>query len=209
MLLHKYFTLDGIISLSSRARLWLLVAIFLLLIGLMYIFSIRSALNNVVKLHKQENDLRTQYAVNYKRLLQFQAYKKQVGVLNKNFTSLSSQLPKQIQMASLLRSISNIGQNVGLQFKLFDPLPLKKHDHYIILPIDITVSGDYHQLASFVNRISRLNQLITFEKFVIKGLVKDKEDESEQLVDENNLNMSVLLYVYGSGAQTKNKAGGA
>lgn len=207
MISHKYFTLDGIISLPSHVRLGLLVVIFLLLVGFMYIVSVRSALNNVLKLHEQENDLRTQYTVNYRRLLQFQVYKKQVGVLNKNFAPLSSQLPKQIQMASLLRSISNIGQNVGLQFKLFDPLSLKKQDRYVVLPIDITVSGNYHQLAGFINRISRLNQLITFEDFVIKGLTKEKGGGSEQLVDAGNLNMSVLLYVYYSGAQTKNDAG--
>jgi type IV pilus assembly protein PilO len=209
MTLRKYFTLDGIMNLPSHVRLWLLVVIFLLLIGLAYIFYIRFASINVVKLHRQENNLRVQYTVNHKRLLQFQVYKKQAGVLSKTFEPLSLQLPKQIQMAPLLRSISNIGQDVGLRFKLFDPLPLKKHDHYTVLPIDITVSGNYHQLASFINRISQLDQLITFENFVIKSSVKDEEGEQEQLADMNNLNMSMLLYVYYRNIQTKDDIGDA
>lgn len=194
MQLRKYFTIDAIINWSLHAKMGALAAIFLIIIFLAYFIDIQSGLSDLMRLQRQENDLRIQYRINYKRWLHLQAYKKQAVKLSETYNKLSLQLPKEVEMSALLRSISGIGQDSGLQFKLFDPLLPKHQDRYVILPIDMTISGNYHQLANFINRLSRLDRLITFENFVIKDVVV--ENKQEDIVTDRNLSMSLLIFIY-------------
>lgn len=205
--LREVITIDNILSWSSRTKTVVFALLFFVLLLLGYFFVVRPELFNTMKLRNQENNLREQYAINYKRLLRAKAYKQQANKLNKQFEVLSLKLPKKVQMSTLLRSISSIGKDSGLHFNLFDPLKTEIKEKYIILPINISVEGSYHQLANFINSISRLDRLITFESFMIKILpAKGKQAESLQ---ENKLDMSLLLFVYYQRVQVNEQKGGA
>lgn len=199
MQLRKYFTFDAIMNWPFYAKISALAVIFFIIVFVAYYVDIQSGLSRLVSLQKQESDLKKQYSVNYKRWLYLQAYKKQAAKLNETYKKLSLQLPKEVEMSALLRSISGIGQDSGLHFKLFDPLRPKQQNRYVILPINMIVLGNYHQLANFINRLSRLDRLITFENFVIKDtVVKNKQ---EDLVTDRGLHMSLLIFIYYQNAQ--------
>ena len=204
--LREIITLDKIIGWPLRTKVIALVVIFFGLLLLAYFFDVQPTLSNLAKLQKQESGLRDQCSINRKRLLRAKAYKQHAANLNKRFELLALKLPKEVQMSVLLKSISGIGKDSGLQFKLFDPLKAETKAKYVILPINIAVLGSYHQVANFINRISRLDRLITFESFAIKTIpIGGKSTES---LEENQLNMSLLLFVYYQHAQVKKKEGG-
>lgn len=70
------------------------------------------------------------------------------------------QLPDQKEIPSLLTNISNAGKESGLEFLVFKPKPEIPREFYAEIPIDIRVSGPYHNVAMFFDKISKLPRII-------------------------------------------------
>jgi len=70
------------------------------------------------------------------------------------------QLPDQKEIPSLLTNISDAGNESGLEFLVFKPKPEMPKEFYIEIPIDISVSGPYHNVAMFFDKISKLSRIM-------------------------------------------------
>lgn len=93
-----------------------------------------------------------------KQKLQVEQY---VGVLEK-------QLPSRAEMDALLRDINNSGVGRGAQLMLFKPGEIQVKQHYVELPIQVEVVGNYHDLASFSSDIANLPRIVTLNNISIK-----------------------------------------
>jgi type IV pilus assembly protein PilO len=96
--------------------------------------------------------------------------KKQVG---EYVATLEKQLPSKAEMDALLSDINQAGLGRGLQFELFKPGQVVVRDYYAELPIDIKVTGHYHDMASFTSDIANLPRIVTLNKM---SLVAGKDN---------------------------------
>jgi type IV pilus assembly protein PilO len=69
-------------------------------------------------------------------------------------------LPEKEEIPSLLTSISKSGQDVGLEFLLFEPKSEVKKDFYAEIPVAMNVIGGYHDLAIFFDKVARLSRIV-------------------------------------------------
>ncbi len=76
---------------------------------------------------------------------------------------LSEFLPEEKEIPLLLTSISNLGTNSGLEFRLFRPQNESRKEFYAEIPINITVRGPYHNVGVFLDRVSKLPRIVTVE----------------------------------------------
>ena len=83
-----------------------------------------------------------------------------VGVLEK-------QLPSRAEMDALLRDINNSGVGRGAQLMLFKPGQVQVKQHYVELPIQVKVVGNYHDLASFSSDLANLPRIVTLNNITI------------------------------------------
>ena len=63
------------------------------------------------------------------------------------FKIAMSALPEKEEIPALLTSVSKSGQEVGLEFLLFEPKPETRRDCYAESPVAMNIRGDYHNLA--------------------------------------------------------------
>ncbi len=70
-------------------------------------------------------------------------------------------LPTDRQLASLLRRITLAGQETGVQFLLFKPASSKSEAYYTQMPVQISVTGGYHQVGSFLAELANLRRIVT------------------------------------------------
>src|SRR5450755_1700330 len=103
------------------------------------------------KAEADELDLRAQFESKQQRAANLDAYRAQLGEMERSFGAMLRQLPGKTEVPNLLVDISQTGLAAGLQEKLFQPGSEKKKDFYAELPIKIRLSGGYHQLAQFVS----------------------------------------------------------
>ena len=84
-------------------------------------------------------------------------------------TQLEKQLPGKAEMDALLSDINQAGLGRGLQFELFRPGQVQVKDYYAELPIELKVSGRFHDIGSFAADVANLSRIVTLHNLSIKG----------------------------------------
>jgi len=158
------------------------------------------------KAEADELDLRAQFENKQQRAANLDAYKAQLGEMERSFGAMLRQLPGKTEVPNLLVDISQTGLAAGLQEKLFQPGSEKGNGFYAELPIHIKLVGSYHDFGNFVSGIAALPRIVTLHDIQITPVTPGK--------DYDNLTMDVTAktyrYIEDEGAQgAKKKPGGA
>ena len=83
-------------------------------------------------------------------------------------------LPEKEEIPSLLAGISQAGKDAGLDFLLFQPKPESDKEFYAEIPVDIQVSGSFHNVAVFFDKVSNLPRIVNIRNIVmVPGKSKD------------------------------------
>jgi len=70
-------------------------------------------------------------------------------------------------MAALLTDINQAGSGRGLQFDLFKPQQVVIKDYYAELPIDLKITGNYHDIGAFTGDIANLSRIVTLNNLAL------------------------------------------
>lgn len=81
-------------------------------------------------------------------------------------------LPEKEEIPSLLAGISQAGKDAGLEFMLFQPKPESGKEFYAEIPVDINVSGTYHQVAVFFDKVSNLPRIVNIRNIKMAPVSK-------------------------------------
>jgi type IV pilus assembly protein PilO len=119
------------------------------------------------KAEADELDLRTQFETKQQRAANLDAYRQQLGEMERSFGALLRQLPGKTEVPNLLVDISQTGLAAGLSEKLFQPGAEKSNGFYAELPIKIRLVGSYHQFGAFVSGIAALPRIVTLHDIQI------------------------------------------
>ncbi len=112
-------------------------------------------------LEQKEVELRTTFEVKQAKAVNLEAYKEQLAEMRVMFASMLEQLPKKTEVPELLVDISRTGLINGLEFELFQPQGERPIDFYAELPINMKVTGNYHQFGEFISGIASLPRIVT------------------------------------------------
>jgi len=165
-----------------------------LIIALGYWLMVQQSLEHFNSLKSEEISLKKDFELKQQQAINLQAYRNQLQIMNERFGAMLKQLPAKNEMPGLLEEISKTGLTSGLKFELFAPQPEIAHDFYVELPIKITVSGTYMQLAIFLSRVAEMSRIVTLHEFSIEGVSsKDSQTVSE---DELVMNITAKIYRY-------------
>jgi type IV pilus assembly protein PilO len=160
------------------------------------------------KAEADELDLRSQFENKQQRAANLDAYKAQLGEMERSFGALLRQLPGKTEVPNLLVDISQTGLAAGLQEKLFQPAGEQSKGFYAELPIKIRLVGSYHEFGAFVSGIAALPRIVTLDDIQITP-VTDKAGSYDNLTMD--LTAKTYRYIEDEGAHGtgKKKSGGA
>ena len=88
------------------------------------------------------------------------AFKKKYKDTELKFKQALKLLPDKHEIPTLLSSISNLGAQSGLEFMLFQPQKEVNRNFYAEIPLKIEVTGPYHNVATFFDKVSRLSRIV-------------------------------------------------
>lgn len=97
------------------------------------------------------------------------ALKEQRKLVLQFVARMEKQLPSKSEMAALVTDINNAGVGRGLSFDSFKPGQVVAKDYYAELPIDIKLTGNYHDLGEFVSDIAKLSRIVTLNNLAISS----------------------------------------
>ena len=120
----------------------------------------------------QEAKLKDDYLNKKKQSINLDLHKQQLREIDQSFGALLKQLPNRAQMDALLVDINQAGLGRGLQFELFKPGQVVVKEYYAELPIDIKITGNYHDVGAFTSDIANLPRIVTLNNL---NLVASKD----------------------------------
>jgi type IV pilus assembly protein PilO len=100
---------------------------------------------------------------------------KEYDLLHRKWEQSRSLLPEHQDMPWLLRTITLLGTQSGVEFTLFRPLPSKPAQYHTEDPIEIRVRGGYHQIGAFLAELANLDRIVNVTDLEITS-PKDREE---------------------------------
>jgi type IV pilus assembly protein PilO len=162
-----------------------LLAVLILALG--YNFLILDLENQLDAKVAEEETLKQQYTAKAFKAANLEAYIEQMKEMETSFGAMLRQLPSDTEVPGLLEDITRTGLGSGLEFEEIKLLPEVAQQFYIELPIQITVTGNYHDLATFVSGVASLPRIVTLHDFDVKPATEG---------DTSQLRMSILAKTY-------------
>jgi type IV pilus assembly protein PilO len=169
-------------------RVAVIAIVFLLVTGLgIYWFIVKDKAPQLERAQAEEQELRTAFESKQRKAANYDAYKQQLTQIEQSFGTMLRQLPGETEIPSLIVDISQTGLAAGLQEKLFVPQAEIPRDFYAEKPIQIRLTGGYHEIGNFVSGIAALPRIVTLHDITITPENNDSFD---------NLSMEVTAKTY-------------
>lgn len=143
--------------------------VFVAVILLGYILEVTPKYDQMDRLAKEESSLMEQYEAKAFKAQNLHEYRKQLDDMEEMFGSLLAQLPKETEVPGLLEDITHTGLGSGLDLREIDLGNESVKEFYAELPINISVTGDYHGFGAFVSGVAALPRIVTLGDFNIKS----------------------------------------
>jgi type IV pilus assembly protein PilO len=149
-------------SWPALPKLGLLLLLLVVILVVAYFFDWQGQLEELEAGRAQETKLKQEYVDKKKQAVNLDVLENQKREIETSFGALLKQLPNKSQMEALLVDINQSGLGRGLQFELFRPAPSETvRDFYAELPINVKVTGNYHDMGAFASDIGQLPRIVT------------------------------------------------
>ncbi len=134
-----------------------------------YHFSTSGQIEQLRTAERKETELRQSFETKQKKAGNLDAYKMQLAEMDESFGALLKRLPNRTQVDSLLIDVSQTGLAAGLEFELFQPTGEQARDFYAEYPINVRVTGQYHQFGEFISGLAALPRIVTIHNIAIQS----------------------------------------
>jgi len=118
----------------------------------------------------EELRLKDQYGQKKAKAINFDLYVQQLKEVEQSFGALVKQLPNRAEIDALLTDINQAGLGRGLTFELFKPATQERmEDFYAELPINVKITGNYHDMGAFASDVAQLPRIVTLNDVTINN----------------------------------------
>ncbi len=176
-------------------RVVVLLGLFIAILAAGWWFVWNDQLELLASRQQDEQKLKDEYVSKKTQAVNLDLYKQQLAEIDRSFGALLKQLPNKSEVEALLIEINQSGMGRGLQFELFKPNPEIVKDFYAELPINVRMTGSYHDFGAFAGDIGKLSRIVTLNNVAITAnaqakdgtLVMDAVTKTFRYLDEEEL----------------------
>ncbi len=166
--------LETIDSFSKVQRIIICVATFSLLIAGFYSLVYSPKSKEISELENEYSAMQVELAEARGRAMTLKGLKEDVRSATMDLAKAKELLPDTKEIPKLLESITSAGKSAGLEFLLFKPGEEVLKNFYAEIPVTIKVTGSYHNIAVFFDKISKLYRIVNVFDVETKGNDKGK-----------------------------------
>jgi type IV pilus assembly protein PilO len=158
-------TMDSILKLPTPKKVLILVVI-LVAIAALFLYALIIPIQDELKVAKGElSKLEGELSTNKAIASELPKFKEQVAKLNEEVKNALTQLPNEKEIPDILKTISSLGKESGLEFTLFKPKSEEPQQFYAKVPIELVALGNYHNIGIFFDKVSKLPRIINVIDF--------------------------------------------
>jgi len=163
-------------------------------LGAGYYFDTKDQVDSLDRVERQETDLKATFEAKQRKAANLEPLKLQLKEMKQSFGAMLRLLPNRTEIEGLLVDISQSGLAAGLEFELFKPAKEQPQEFYAIQPIQIRVTGTYHEFGKFISDVAGLPRIVTQHDIAITPGPQDDErgDDGRRLA----MTMTAKTYRY-------------
>lgn len=140
------------------------------LIFVIYFFSFYSpAAARVYEKEQEATELRNTLAELRSVVVDQDDVQASIREIQGEFNRVQAQLPGQKEIPELLRQVSNLGRDSGLEVLLFRQQPEKFEELYAAVPVEMSVRGGFHQVGLFFDKVGQLDRIVNISDISMKN----------------------------------------
>lgn len=146
------------------------LALALIIFGLFYMFYYKGKDRELRDLRNERIQVQAEVAqlqAKKQELDKIEAEIKQMDALLKDLEAI---IPKKREISTILRRIQQLANDSRLNVISFAPQGEVQKEFYSEWPIPIEITGSYHNLGLFFDRLSRFSRIFNVEDFSIEAL---------------------------------------
>ena len=167
--------MDEIAEWPLIPQLITIILFILLLQGAGYWFYLVPKQERLNDLIQQEETLKVALRIKANKVAALPQLQSQLDELSTRYELLLRQLPAQKELATMLASVNELGIDNKLTFTRID-WGEKQSDHFLYrLPLNIELTGDFHDIGRFSQAIATLPRIITFQDVAWQRVSQESE----------------------------------
>jgi type IV pilus assembly protein PilO len=163
------FPWEKIAAIPRTHRIGICAATFALLGAGFFYFIYMPMSAELNSLEQSYADVQAKVAQAKEEAKNLEKYREQYKEAQGKFRLALRLLPDKKEIPSLLEGISQSGTLSGLEFLLFKPATEIRREFYAEIPVQIEVTGGYHNLALFFAKVAGLPRIVNISDLNIKG----------------------------------------
>jgi type IV pilus assembly protein PilO len=156
--------LEKMERLPAVQRYAVLAVIVLAVIGIYWFTLYGAKRDEHRRLQAQLTQLQTKIAETRSVVSNLKSFEESREQLQKELRDALRRLPNASELPVLLTDITSLGKKSGLEFRSFRPSSEVSRGFYAEVPIQIELSGQYHDLGVFFDRIAHLSRIVNVSK---------------------------------------------
>lgn len=154
--------------------------------GIGYWFWLQPMMKNIEQLKQEELTLKSSVQYKYNQVAAMPKMENQLNELNLRYEFLAQQLPAQKELASMLSGINQVGIQNKLTFTRIDWGEKQDQTFLYKLPLNIELTGQYHDIGSFSEAVADLPRIVSLENI----------DMQRVSTESSTLHFRVMAYTY-------------
>ncbi len=193
--------IEKIEKLRLRVRIIFFVLTVLLLGGLFAYFIYLPKSNEIARLEDKIENLERQLLLAKSRARNLEKLKAEMAQVEADFQEALKLLPNEREIPSLLRTITQMGNDSNLVFHLFKPENEVPKDFYIEIPVSIEVDGGFLDVATFFDKVGGMERIVN----IVNVSMRPEQDLSTTL----KTNCTAVTYRFKKEDSAEEKGNGA
>ena len=139
-----------------------------------YLLRLREQQERDSRLGVEQEELTAELERLKRSVANLDGYRQQAREIEEPYMRILRQLPYQSEIPALIDEVTALGLDFGMRFVSIGLAAERDRPHYVEQPIDIRVSGGYHEIGAFFSGVAALDRIVTIHDFSLQGSTTGK-----------------------------------
>ena len=168
--------LDKIAKAPSAVKYGGLAGVVVLLSVLNFFFVIQPLQDQIADQENQQRGLDRQLAEKQEIAQNLNERRREMDILEQKLAEALTELPERKDIDELLGQLNDIGKKSGLEIARVEPGAETSATFFAKIPIKMSVSGNYHEIAMFMQEIANMRRIVNVNNIKL-GTPVQKNDK--------------------------------
>jgi len=160
---------EKVLKLPFYQRLLLLGALLAVIVGLFVYLAYLPALEEHTRLVQQNDTLTAKLQQDQRIANNLPKFKAEYEKMQKRLDEALMELPNEKEIPTLLTNIGSLAKESGLEVQLFKPQTEAARGFYAEVPVNLKLTGNYHEMAMFAYQVGKLSRIVNLGNLKLKA----------------------------------------